>query len=694
MKYINAALGLGLRRHGKGRPGSPGNGRAGSSRQGNGRDGSQRPAQPLRTLVLALACAITTHSHAAGDITSLSLEQLLEVNIVGASKYEQKQGEVAAAVSIITRQEIKAFGWRTLAEALASLPGVHTTYDRQYTYLGTRGFGLPGDLTARVLIAINGNRVNDPVYDGGPAGREFPLDLDLVERIEFIPGPGGAVYGQNAMFGVVNVVTRTGATVDGAELALATQRPQGGREGRASWGRLLDNGVDVLVSVSGMRARGEDRFYDFGSAGVSGVAAGLDGERDREFFARVARGGWAFDFVHGDRRKDDPTASYQSDPLVGGQFSRDSYHLAQLQYQDDFADGTLHLSGRLFAGRYRFGSILSYGTAISSPSVGDWRGAELRLVSTAFERHKLMAGIEAQDNRRTDQAALDLVNPLNDIRILKSGYRVGLYAQDEWRFADALTATFGLRIDRNNATGTHSSPRAALIWQASPQTTFKALAGRAHRAPNVYERDFGDGLSQAPNPALRGERIDTLELVADHRIGSDLGLRGSLYQWKMHDLIALGIDPASGLPQYQAGGAIQARGLELSADKTWSSGARLRGSASLQNVAYLAGPALANSPRLLAKLNFSTPLPLAGLRLGYELQYNSKRLSLDGSKLAGYAVSNLHLSTEALAPGLELSLGIRNLFDQRYAHPAADINRQNAFEQDGRSVSAKLVYRF
>ncbi len=133
----------------------------------------------------------------------------MNITVVGGSKYAQKQSEVAAAVSIITRDEIRAFGWRTLAEALASLPGIHTTNDRQYTYLGTRGFGLPGDLTARVLININGNRVNDPVYDGGPVGRDFPLDLALVERIEFIPGPGGAVYGQNAMFGVVNVTANS-----------------------------------------------------------------------------------------------------------------------------------------------------------------------------------------------------------------------------------------------------------------------------------------------------------------------------------------------------------------------------------------------------------------------------------------------------------------------------------------------------
>ena len=166
------------------------------------------------------------------DITELSLEQLLDVSIIGASKYEQKQDKVAAAVSVITRNEIKAFGWRTLNDALASLPGIHTTYDRQYSYLGTRGFGLPGDYNTRVLVTVDGNRWNDVVYDGAAFGRALPLDMDLVERIEFIPGPGGAVYGQNALFGVVNVITRNGAGVDGAETAVSYQRSRGGA-GRA-----------------------------------------------------------------------------------------------------------------------------------------------------------------------------------------------------------------------------------------------------------------------------------------------------------------------------------------------------------------------------------------------------------------------------------------------------------------------------
>ena len=220
-----------------------------------------------------------------------------------------------------------------------------------------RGFGLPGDLTARVLIALNGNRVNDPVYDGGPIGPDLPLDLDLVERIEFIPGPGGAVHGQNAMFGVVNVITRTGADVDRTEAALRQRGLLRAREGRVSWGKQLDNGVDLLLSASGMRARGEDRLADFGAAGVTGVAAGLDGERDREFYARIARGAGALDLVHGSRRKDDPTTSYGSDLLVAGQYVRDSHTGAQLLYQDRFAGDTLHVTGRLFAGAYRFRTI-------------------------------------------------------------------------------------------------------------------------------------------------------------------------------------------------------------------------------------------------------------------------------------------------------------------------------------------------
>jgi outer membrane cobalamin receptor len=647
---------------------------------------------PAVLLASLLACAGTAR---ADDLTSLSLEQLLEVKVVGASKYEQSQREVAAAVSVITRAEIQAFGWRTIDQALASLPGIYATYDRQYNYIGTRGFSVPGDFSTRVLVTVNGNRWNDPVFDGGPMGLQLPLDADLIERIEFIPGPGGAVYGQNAMFGVVNIVTRNGSDLNGTEVAARWQHPQAARELRLSWGRRLDSGMDLLLSASVQRTRGEDRFFEFGDSPISGVAKGLDGARDKELFVRAVRGPWSFDLAYGEHVKDDPTGAYFSDPLVPDQYQGDGYVLSQMQYQDRVADGKLDLLARAFAGRERYRSALSYeGAFFDFPADGHWHGLELRLLWLAVENHKLMLGAEAQKTTRQEQAILDRADPANDIVIADSAWRGGVYLQDEWRLSPVLTATLGLRADRNNATGTSTSPRAALIWQATPASTVKALYGRAHRAPNAYERDYDDGFAQIANPALRGERIDTFELVLDHRVGADLALRGSAYRWTMHDLITLGIEPVSGIAQYQSGSRVEARGLELGADKTWRNGARLRGSVSWHDVSDADGADLLNSPRLLGRLNASMPLPWWGLNAGYELRYDGSRLTNAGSRVGGHAVSGLMLTSKALGRGLELGLRIDNLFDKRFEHPGADSNPQNTFEQDGRSLRLQAAWRF
>lgn len=117
-----------------------------------------RPPAPRTLSRLLLSCALLSAPGAqAEELADLSLEQLMAVPVVGASKYEQTQDRVAAAVTVITRDEIRSSaGWRTLDEALATLPGVHTTYDRQYSYVGVRGFGLAGDYMTRVLVTIDG----------------------------------------------------------------------------------------------------------------------------------------------------------------------------------------------------------------------------------------------------------------------------------------------------------------------------------------------------------------------------------------------------------------------------------------------------------------------------------------------------------------------------------------------------------
>ena len=653
-------------------------------------------AAPLLCLLLA---SVPAPARAAQDLTSLSLEQLLDVSIVSASRYAQAPSEVAASVSVITRQEIQAFGWRTLAEALGSLPGLYVTYNRQATSIGARGFGLPGDFNTRLLVMIDGIRVNDPTYDAGRFGWDFPLDMDLIERIEFVPGPGGAVYGQNAMLGVVNVITRSGAGIGGVEVAAAYQAPQQLGAGRASWGKLLDNGTDLLVSVSGLQARGQDLAFGFGSLPVSGVAVGMDGQKNEQLLARASRGAWSVEEIYGWGKKDDPTASFFSTPLVPGQSQAVTTSLTQVKYLDRFAGDSVEVNARAFNGWQNTTESLFVADArYQTRGTSDWHGAELSLLFTALAGHKLMVGVEGQDDPVIDQSlhGVGFVNPLHDFLIQSPGYRVGLYVQDEWRIAERFSATLGLREDHNDVTGSTASPRAALIWQIAAATTLKALYGVAHRAPNAYERDYGDGNSQIANPSLQGETIRTFEIVADHRIGRDLTLRASVYQWKMNGLITQVFNPASGIPpQYQSGPEVDARGLELSADKTWDSGARLRASVSKQDAYYArGGAALLNSPENLGRLNGSTPLPYFGLRLGYEWRYDSSRLTRDGTTLGGFAVSNLILSTASLHPGLDVSLGLYNLFDKRYAEPGAENNWQNSFEQDGRSIRIKFTQKF
>ena len=646
---------------------------------------------------LLLACG-ATFAQQPDDFSSMSLEQLLQVNITGASKYEQSQGAVAAAVSVITRQEIKAFGWRRIDEALNSLPGIHTTNELQGTQLGARGFGLPGDFNTRVLVLLNGNRINDPTYDAGHVGRLFPVDIDLVERIEFIPGPGGAVYGQNAMFGVVNVITRQGSGFDGKEVALTYQPTQKQREVRASWGTQTESGVDVLLSMSDLDSDGEDRFYDFGASGISGVATGLDGERDRLLFARIARGAWSLEHAYGRRNKDDPTGSYFSDPLRAGQFQNSELGLTQLKYEGYFAEDTLQLSARVFQGALRYRTQLYYaGESSASDTHSNWRGAELRLVSTAVAGHTLMAGIEGQNNYRSEQLIPLPLDPTNSILIGSPGHRLGLFVQDEWQIRPKIAATLGLRVDGDGVADNRLNPRAALIWQATAATVIKTLYGRAHREPNAYERFYDDGATLIANPTLGGEHIDTLELVADHRVSGDLTLRASLYRWTMRGLIALGSESVTQIPQYQTGKDVRARGLELSADKTWDGGYRLRGSLSMQDAHYAQSSApLLNSPALLGSLNFSAPLQWLGARLrgAYQLHYGSGRLTTDGTELASYTRSDLIVTKESLAAGLDLSVAIYNVFDQRYSQPGAPTNWQNSFEQDGRSLRMGLTYGF
>ena len=638
-----------------------------------------------------LAASVGRTALAAQDFAELSLEALMDIPVVGASKYAQAQTRVAAAVSVITREDIRRHGWRTLGQALASLPGFHTSYDRQYTYMGTRGLALPDDYNTRLLFTLNGLRLNEPTYDSMMAGHELPIDLDLIERIEVIPGPGGAVHGQNALFGVVNLVTRRGADLDGTELSVGWVQPQRARHVRLSTGRQTDQGVDLLLSASTLRSAGQDRFYDYGTAG-SGVAAGLDAERDDELFLRLSGPSWSFDLSAGDRRKDDPTAAGYVDPLTPDTYIRDRYLQSQLQLEHDWDGGRQQLLARFSVSAYRFTSAARYdGEPYRFTGDGDARGLDLRWVNSAHAAHRFMLGLELQDLPRQDQSGEYLSDPAYSLFYLTRGWRAGVYAQDEWRLNESLNATVGLRVDRDSVSGTQLSPRLALIWQPDSAAVYKLLYGRAHRSPNAYERDWGVDDTPYPFllPAVRPERIDTLEWVADRRLSPELSVRISAYHWALQDLIQWDGDQR----RYTSAPRLQARGLELSANHLWSGGARLRGSLTWQDARWRQGERLVNAPRWMAKAHAGLPLD-AGWQAGLELLAEGPRQGGDGQQRRGPVLLNLNLLSDAIAPGLSVSLGVQNLLDQRVRQPTSPENWRPEVEQDGRSLFVKLEARF
>src|SRR5207302_1863166 len=109
-------------------------------------------------------------------------------------------------------------------------------------------------------VLIDGYRTNDNIYDQGSLGTEFALDIDLIERVEFVPGPSSSIYGANALFGVINIITRRARDIGGVETAAAAASYRTGY-GRVSLGRELDSGVSLVLSASHYESRGPNLFF-------------------------------------------------------------------------------------------------------------------------------------------------------------------------------------------------------------------------------------------------------------------------------------------------------------------------------------------------------------------------------------------------------------------------------------------------
>ncbi|MDH3383981.1 MAG: TonB-dependent receptor plug domain-containing protein, partial [Deltaproteobacteria bacterium] len=276
-----------------------------------------------------------------GSTDIMSLEELMNIPVYGASKYEQKLTEAPSSVSIVTSRDISKYGYRTLTDIIRGQRGFYVTYDRNYHYMGNRGFLRPGDYNSRVLLLVDGHRTNDALYDSAAIGTSFILDVDLIDRVEFIRGPSSSLYGSNAFFGVINVITKTGKAYRGAELSGEAGSFET-YKARATYGNRGESGIQGVVSGTWYDSQGDDRLFfpEFDDPLTNnGIAENADGDKYYSFFTTLSWHDFTLQGAYNERDKDIPTAPWDTFFNDSRTMTRDGLAYVVLKYERYFGRG-------------------------------------------------------------------------------------------------------------------------------------------------------------------------------------------------------------------------------------------------------------------------------------------------------------------------------------------------------------------
>ncbi|MFA7403068.1 MAG: TonB-dependent receptor [Pelobacteraceae bacterium] len=638
------------------------------------------------------------------DSTQLSLEELMDMRIatvVSASRHEQRVTEAPASVTVITSDEIRKYGYRTLADIMRSIPGLYVSYDRNYNYLGVRGFSRPGDYNSRVLLLIDGHRLNDNIYDSATIGTEFPLDIDLIDHIEFTRGPGSSLYGSNAFFGMVNIFTRKAPDV-ARELSVSAEGDETWK-GRGSYGARYDSGLELLLSGSLSYGNGQRNIYypEYSQDPNGPVYANNDYDTAKSFYSRFSLGDVTLSGLYQTREKGIPTGSYGTVFNSKPNYTSDDRGYVDLSYRRTIGD-TGSIFARVFYDAYVYEGKYTYDKSGGLPYVvnqdmanGRWWGAEAFASFSPLQDHHLSFGGEFKGNLAMAQSNFD-VSPYQGF--LDDNHHAtnwGLFVQDEYRIFQPLLLSAGIRYDYYDRFDS-INPRASLIYQPVSTTTFKLIYGEAFRAPNMYERYYNDGgTTSIANPNLKPEKIRTYEAVWEQYYGTAYNTSVSAYHSRIDNLISQTTEPLNGLIVFRNVEKIDATGIELSLQSKWESGLQGKISYALQEATLAgSGTRLYNSPRNLVKANVSIPLLNPVLFLSPELHYTSPRQTLAGNWTKDVVFANVTLFCHDLVKGMDASASIYNLFDTSYGDPGGGEHLQDTIRQDGINFRLKLTYRF
>lgn len=585
-------------------------------------------------------------------------------SVYSASKYEQKITNAPASVSIVTAEEIKTYGYRTFGALLSNLKKFYNTNDRNYRYAGARDFGLPSDYNTRLLLPIDGHRFNDNILVSFDTSYGFPVDIDNIERVEIVRGPASSLYGTNAFFGVINIITRKGRSLDGIEMSGA-YGSFNAYNTRLNFGEHYASGLEMFQSGGFYDSRGNNRLYyqEFDDPPANnGIFVHNDEEQAKHLLGKISFTDFTLQGVYVRRKKDVPTASFNTLFNHPATNTIDESYFIDLTYEQTFAN-QLNLQTRLSYNHYRFTGDYPYDYSEDAPpfivvnkdlSQERWRRSEAQISKLLFGDHFVTVGGEFQHHFAQFQTNYDL-----ETYILSepSTYRRGLFIQDDHTINESFSLNLVLRYDYFSIFGDTLNPGIGLTHHGAE----KLLYGTTFRAPTQYELSYHDnGSTTLPSDNLKPEELATVEWIFEHYFGRQLRAEFNLFYTSINDIISL-IELDNGLLQNQNIGDIESKGAKIQLEGNWINGYQGRISYSWQETLYA----------------------------GYETRYMSCRNTPSSGSDDSHVVSNLTIFSQHGIEGLELSAGVYNLFDQRYFYPGSSEHKQNDIDQDRLTLRIK-----
>jgi iron complex outermembrane receptor protein len=631
----------------------------------------------------------TAEDGVVNALTELSLEQLLQTEVITASKIAQQITDAPSAISIVTADDIQSYGYRTLAEILESMRGLYVTDDKAYAYLGGRGYGRPGDFTGRILLVIDGIQVNENIYGSSFIDHSSIIDVDLIERVEYVAGPGTSINSHNAFYGVIHVTTKTGAQLDRVQ-AKTEVGSYSTKSIRVSYGKELENDMSLLLSASGLHSDGQDYFFPDAvdiAENIDGIASNLDDQSNRRLLGKLNWESGFLQAMYAKRKKDIPTAPYGATFNAPYNYQDTSFNFGLQQNFELHKD--LKLSVNAYYGYYDYvGNAFYDEEPWPDSSRGQWAGVNTQFSNSSIENHQLVYGLEYKNNFEQTVETPEYESTNKD-------QVFSVYVQDQIKLNESFTLSGGLRYDYSEQISSGNlNPRAAIFYHYDDKTTFKLSYSRAHRLANPFEKYYTDTEFLLGNEGINPEQIDAYELVAEHDFGHQSRLLASIYYYETKDFIS-SVDLGDDVSQFQNTQGHETKGFELEYEKHWYSGVRLRTSYAYQYTLAPDSSWQVNSPKHIAKINLTTPIFNHQWRAGIETFAYSRRKTEFDTSLGGYGLTNLTLTSDRLISDLTVTMGIRNLFDKDYQHVAPDTNTyQTVIPQNDRNYFIQLQYDF